>query len=202
MIPKAVVFDLGKVLVDFDFQVFARRLAKNADLSSAEIMTQVVESKLLEDYEYGRISSAEFFEQAKRRSGYRGDYESFRLVFGQIFSAIPEMIAGQQRLKAAGVPTFVFSNTSEIAIETIQRQFEFYGGFEGYVLSYEHGFMKPELGLYDVVERVVGLKGGDIAYIDDRNDNVATALGRGWRGIRHVAPETTLQELRENGLSV
>ncbi|MDB6131485.1 MAG: hypothetical protein JWM04_2592, partial [Verrucomicrobiales bacterium] len=74
--------------------------------------------------------------------------------------------------------------------------YPFFGNFDGYVLSYEHGTMKPEEGIYHVVEQMTGLKGGDILYIDDRPDNIGTGISRGWTTIHHTEPEITIGEVR------
>ncbi len=202
VVPKAAVFDLGKVLLDFDYRVFARYLATEAEASPAEILSQVVGSNLLREYEYGRISSKSFFERVRALSGYRGDFVAFCDCFGKIFTAMPEMIAAQERLKQSGISTFIFSNTNAIAIGAIREQFAFYGGFDGWALSFDHGFMKPEAGFYEVVEQMAGRSGADIVFIDDREENIAAAQARGWRGIIHASPETTLQSLRAAGLPV
>jgi FMN phosphatase YigB (HAD superfamily) len=56
-------------------------------------------------------------------------------------------------------------------------------------LSYEHGWMKPDPKLYQVVERQSGQRGPAILYIDDRPENVEAGAQRGWQTILHVDPE-------------
>ena len=66
------------------------------------------------------------------------------------------MVQLQAALRQRGLPTYVFSNTNELAAEHIRRNFPFYANFDGYILSYEHGAMKPDARLYEVVERQSG----------------------------------------------
>lgn len=199
-IPKAVVFDLGKVLLEFDFQIFAKRLAAESDLGATEIMERVVNSSVLVEYEYGRTSSERFYDQVKAISGFRGNYSSFELIFGEIFKEIPEMVGLHSRLKESGLPTFIFSNTNDIAVRIIRQQFEFFGGFSDYVLSFEHFSMKPDSELYQVVEKVTGLNGADLVFMDDKEENIHAAIQRGWKGIVHVNPGETEAALRNFGL--
>lgn len=199
-IPKAVVFDLGKVLLEFDFQIFAKGLAAESDIGATEIMARVVNSDVLVEYEYGRSSSEQFYEQVKSISGFRGTYSSFELLFGEIFTEISDMVGLHRRLKESGLPTYIFSNTNDIAIRIVRQQFEFFGGFSDYVLSFEHFSMKPDSELYQVVENVTGLKGSDLVFMDDKEENILAARQRGWKGIVHINSVATEAALRDLGL--
>ena len=90
--PSIVVFDLGKVLVDFDYSIAIPRIAAHGTLSVAGIKSFFFGSHLLVDYECGRVTRREFFEQARRVTGFRGTLEEFGEFFADIFTAIPPMI--------------------------------------------------------------------------------------------------------------
>jgi glucose-1-phosphatase len=198
--PQAVIFDLGKVLLDFDYRITVQRIARRCPVTPEEIRRSVDQSPLLHRYETGQVSTEEFFGEVRTLIGYDGPMEEFCRAFGDIFSEIPPMIAWQARLRAAGVPTFILSNTNELAIAHIRERFAFFAGFDGYVYSYEHGAMKPDARLYEVAERLSGVAGAGLFYIDDRPENVEAARARGWRAVVHVGPEETLQAAREAGL--
>ena len=70
--PRAVVFDLGNVLLDFDYGRAARALAPRAEKSAAEIRALIDHSPLLSRYETGRLSPGEFYAEFCQRAGYRG----------------------------------------------------------------------------------------------------------------------------------
>ncbi len=201
-VPKAVVFDLGKVLLEFDFQIFARNLSAQSEMSADDIMEKVVGSDVLVEYEYGRTSSEDFYRQVKELSGYTGDYGNFENLFGEIFTEIPEMVALQRQLRGSGIPCYIFSNTNEIAIRIVRRQFEFFANFDGYVYSYEHLAMKPEASLYKVVEEVVGKTGQDLVFIDDKGENIQAAKEQGWHGIVHQQPDETRRQLTDLGFDL
>jgi len=188
------LFDLGKVLVDFDWNIAARQVAARTDRPPEELLAKMMRSPLLPLYESGRLTSLEFFAEVRKAVGYRGDFEEFAEAFGAIFSGIPDMIGFQARVRAAGVPTWIFSNTNDLAVRNIRRDFPFFANFDGYFLSYELGVMKPEAGIYEAAERVTGRAGPEILYIDDFPENVAAGAARGWRAIRHVTPEETIRQ--------
>lgn len=192
--PKPViVFDLGKVLLDFDYQRAVTRIAAQSSAGTEAVRRHVGLSPLLFEFETGRIDRHGFLDSLRKETGYHGTRAEFEAAFGDIFTPIEPMIRIHAGLREAGYPTWLFSNTNELAIEFIRRQYPFYATFDGHVLSYEHGVMKPEAGLYEVVERRTGRSGPCLIYLDDRPENVATALARGWQGhvFRNPSEATT-----------
>src|SRR6188768_3188151 len=152
--PQAVIFDLGKVLLDFDYGKLARNMKQHCAISVEELISALNQSELLHRYETGLLTSQAFFEEVKRLSRFQQDYEKFEPLFADIFTPIPEMIDLQQRLQTRGIPTYVFSNTNEIAVKHIRQAYPFFSNFTGYVYSYEHRAMKPDPRIYEVVEKL------------------------------------------------
>lgn len=198
--PDVVVFDLGKVLVDFDYSIAARKIAAQSSFTPAQVQGLLDHSPLLFRFEHGHLTAQEFFEEVRREAKFRGGYEEFTAAFADIFSEMPRMIQLHADLRARQVPTFIFSNTNEIAVHHVRRNFPFFGNFTGYILSYEHGAMKPDARLYEVVEQRTGREGAQILYIDDRAENVAAGAARGWRTILQETPEKTLTAIKKLGL--
>ena len=195
--PIIVVFDLGKVLVDFDYTIAVSRIAGRSDLSPVEVEHFFFHSPLLADYESGRLTRQEFFEQAQQATGFRGTMEEFGDFFADIFTEIPPMIELQAGLRRRKIPTYIFSNTNDLAVEHIRRNFPFFGNFDGYIYSYEVGAMKPEAKIYESLERIAGRRGAEIVYLDDRPENVAGGTARGWRAIVHETPSKTRAALEQ-----
>ena len=190
--PEVVVFDLGKVLLDFDYGIATRKLAEQSEVSPDTVRSVIDQSALLYAYETGKMTCDEFYKEVCRDTGFRGDMEVFSASFSDIFTPIEPMIGLHDRLRKRSVPTYIFSNTNPIAIAHIRRQFPFFANFDGYVLSYEHRSMKPDFSLYEVVEKKTGKSGFQILYIDDRPENIETGKGRGWHVIHHTDPGQTI----------
>ena len=193
--PKIVAFDLGKVLVDFDYSIAVSRIAANGTLSPAGVKIFLGQSHALVDYESGRLTREEFFGQARKATGFRGTIEEFGEFFADIFTEIPQMIGLHTTLRQRGVPTCIFSNTNDLAVEHIRRNFPFFKNFDGYVFSYEIGAMKPDAKIYEALEKLVRRRGAEILYLDDRPENVAAGAARGWRTILHETPEKSCAAL-------
>lgn len=192
--PKAVVFDLGKVLLDFDYDIAARRILDRSSSTIEKVQASLAQSELLVRYEKGEVTSEQFFQQIRKATGFNGAYQEFSEFFCDIFFPMDSMISLLKAVKKRGLPTFVFSNTNELAIRHISARFEFYRKFDGYILSYEHGCMKPDPRLYEEVERRSGCRGAELAYIDDRPENIETARERQWHAILHQDDAKTRAE--------
>ena len=200
MRPQAVVFDLGKVLVDFDYRRAVRNLLPHCTVTAEELIRILNQSDLLHRYETGWLTTAQFFAEVKAASGYRGDLGEFRELFADIFTPIDPMIELHARLRERGLLTYIFSNTNDLAVRYIRKHFPFFSNFDGYLLSFEHGAMKPEEKFYRVVEERVGATGEALVYIDDRPENIAVGLARHWRSILHESPEQTRAAVQMLGL--
>jgi len=198
-IPEAVVFDLGKVLVDFDYKIAAKKLASGGRMTPEQIHGFIDHSSLLYRFETGLMTNEDFFGEVCVATGFRGGFEEFCCHFGNIFSPIVPMIQWHQTLREKKIPTYIFSNTNELAIRHIRRNFPFFANFTDYIFSYEHGAMKPDAKIYEVVERISGKRGDAILYLDDRAENIAAGAARKWQTILQESPEKTLQIVRQFG---
>jgi len=188
-VNPVVVFDLGKVLVDFDYSIAARKVAASSTKSLEDLASFLSASPLLIQYERGEVNRQEFFEQIRDAIGFHGDLAEFGGYFADIFTEIPPMIALHAELRRRGFKTYIFSNTNDLAIEHVERNFPFFKNFDGYIYSYEVGTMKPDAKIYAAMEELCGRKGQDIIYLDDRSENIQAGLARGWKAFVHETPE-------------
>jgi FMN phosphatase YigB (HAD superfamily) len=198
----AVIFDLGKVLVDFDYSIAERKIAARSTKSPRELHSFLGSSPLLVEYESGRLNRAEFYEAVRTAIGFQGSQEEFGGYFADIFSEMPAIIALHARLRREGFKTYIFSNTNDLAIEHIRNNFPFFAHFDGYIFSYEVRSMKPQPAIYAAMEKLCGRGGTDLVYIDDRPENIAGGAARGWRTVLHSSASETVAALVEFGLPV
>jgi len=200
MTPTIVVFDLGKVLVDFDYSIAGRRIAAQANLTPADVQKFLDHSPLLYRFETGLMTQQEFFEAVRQQTGFHGSFAEFASCFADIFWEIPPMIQLHATLRRKGIPTYIFSNTNDLAIGHIRRNFPFFANFDGYILSYEVKVMKPDAKIYESLEQMSGKSGPEILYLDDRSENVEAGAARGWQVILQTDPAKSRAEMEEVGL--
>lgn len=198
--PSIVVFDLGKVLLDFDYSIAAPCIATKASASAGEVKDFLDQSPLLHRYETGQMTRQEFYETICQGTGYRGSLAEFSQFFADIFTVMPEMIALHAEVRRKGIPTYIFSNTNDLAVEHIRRAFPFFADFDGYIFSHEVGAMKPAIKIYEALEELAGRHGLEILYLDDRKENVEAGAARGWQVILHTDPAKSRAAVEAFGL--
>jgi len=198
--PSIVVFDLGKVLVDFDYSIAGRRLAQQSRIPAAEVHACLNQTPLLHRYETGLMSRVEFFADVRQTTGYCGSLEEFTSFFADIFTEMPEMTAIHAELRRKGIPTYIFSNTNDMAVEHIRSAFPFFANFDGYIFSCEVGAMKPDAKIYEAMEKLSDKRGAEILYLDDRPENIEAGAMRGWQVILQTNPAITRAALMKFGL--
>ena len=190
---KAVIFDLGNVLLQVDHAVAVRGLSAR---SGSGLYEAISESPLLQRLESGELAAQPFFEEMVRHTGLSVSYREFCAAFCDIFSPVEEMIEANENLRGRGLPTYLFSNTNELHWRHIRQRHEFVSHFEGHFLSYELRCMKPRQPIYEAVEHGTGLKANELLYIDDRAENIEAGSKRGWQVIHHRSPAETIFTMR------
>lgn len=199
MIPKAIIFDLGKVLVDFDYSIAARQIAARSPAPVDFARLFVDQLPLLLSYETGALSTREFVDKLLALTRYSGTREDFEKTFGDIFAPIQPMIDLHAALRRKGFPCYIFSNTNELAVRHITDNFPFFANFDGYIYSHEVRSMKPDTKIYEAIETISGKRGSKLLYIDDRAENIAAGAARGWQTILQETPEKTKAALQQAG---
>jgi glucose-1-phosphatase len=194
-----VVFDLGKVLVDFDWSIAAQKIAARSITPPENFHEFLAASPWLWQYECGQLDRLNFFENIRTATGFQGTAAEFNGYFADIFTEISPMTRLHSELRRRGVKTYILSNTNDLAIEHIRQNFQFFKNFDGYILSYEVKAMKPDAKIYEALEKMTGKDGAEILYIDDRQENITGGAARGWRTILHESPEQSSAALKVFG---
>lgn len=195
-----IIFDLGKVLVDFDYSIAARKIAARSRKAPSDLHTFLSCSSALIQFESGKLTRQGFYEAVREAIELEASLEEFGGYFADIFTEMPGTIALQRELRQNGYKTFIFSNTNDLAVEHVRRNFSFFKDFDGYILSYEVGGMKPQPEIYEAMEAMTGKRGADLIYIDDRAENIEAGKARGWRAILHESSAKTRGMLENFGV--
>jgi putative hydrolase of the HAD superfamily len=177
---RAVLFDLGKVILDFNFAPAFERFAAKTGLSIAEIRDFFSVSGLEVLYDGGIISSREFYRQVKKGLGHDLSYSEFENIWNDIFTPIPSMIDLVQRLHGRYRLVLV-SNTNAMHYRHVRRRFPVFNRFERHILSFREKVRKPDQRIYARAARACGARPAQIFYIDDREDLTQAASEMGFQ---------------------
>jgi HAD superfamily hydrolase (TIGR01549 family) len=176
---RAFLFDIGNVLVRFDFSRALRAVAELSDVADETEALQRIDSIKL-DYEDGRMPRADFLHQAFKILGYRGTEAQFVAAWQGIFSENEPMTALVHELHGK-FPLFLLSNTNDMHVEGLFRDFPVFQHFTGATYSHEAGASKPHRPIYEIACRTHGLEPHTTFFIDDLAANIATARELGFR---------------------
>lgn len=174
------LFDIGRVLLDFDFESSLQRLMKNETNDSCERLIRSIESR--NDFESGHLTAEQFIKRSIESSATLIDSENFRDAWCQVFTRNPPMWDTVGRLKREGGHRLIlFSNTNAIHCPWIFTEFPEFDQFDGRVLSYQVGAMKPDALIYQHAMDQYALNPGRTLYIDDLPENISTGERFGFR---------------------
>jgi putative hydrolase of the HAD superfamily len=192
---KAVIFDLGKVLIHFDFQRGYQELERLCPYTAADIPRQIAGTGLVERLETGLVEPRDFVAQLSRILEMRLEYDDFCRIWSSIFAhtLVPEsMLEGL----AARYRLLLLSNTNPIHFETIRANYPLLRHFHDLVLSYEVKAMKPHAEIFQAAIERAGCLPGECFYTDD----IAAYVGAARKlGIDAVQFESAAQLKREMG---
>jgi putative hydrolase of the HAD superfamily len=191
------LFDLGRVLLDFNFEPSLERLFPPGTTDSAARMERLMERK--DEFEAGRIDVETYVTWALEVLEADVTPDEFRQAWQQIFTRNPPMWETVRKLSAEGHRLILFSNTNAIHCPWVFEEFPEFSLFPEAVLSYQTGFVKPEPEIYHYAIREHGLVPEETLYIDDLPQNIATGRELGFRTWQydmkdHAAFETWLAE--------
>ena len=176
---RALLFDLGNVLVGLDFDRAYRAAAEISPFSADEIRERLAGLDLATPYECGLIDSAEFFERCRDGLQLDIDYEGFRSLWGDMFQDTPLLDQGWLEGLASDFRLVILSNTNELHMDWIRARYSVLQPFHALTLSYEVGVMKPGTEIYQAAVEASGCAPGQCFFVDDKPENVdgARALG-------------------------
>jgi putative hydrolase of the HAD superfamily len=197
---KAILFDLGKVLVNFDFGRAYRQLEPLCGYETGEIRRRIAATGLVERLETGLIAPRDFVPPVCEALGIPADYDQFRRIFNCIFgeTLIPESLL--ERL-AQRYPLVLLSNTNAMHFEILQEKYgHMLRHFHRLILSHEVRAMKPNPMIFQAAVEAAGCRAEECFYTDDIVVFVEAARGLGIDAVQFESHEQLERELTTRGI--
>jgi putative hydrolase of the HAD superfamily len=189
---RAVISDLGRVVLWFDNNVFLRKLADLSGRPAAELKAAVHNDlELVRRFDGGVVGAEAFRARVCEIAGIDVPYDAFYGIYNDIFTPNPPVLDVLARVKAAGYKVLLLSNTDPERFAFVRRRFPEILFFDGYVLSYELKLLKPDPAIYAAAAARAGCRPEECVFVDDMEENVRGAVDAGLRGIVY-RPETDL----------
>lgn len=177
----AFLFDIGNVLLTFDFTRVLRTLETHGWGPDDSLHAKLL--PLIAEMEEGRIDTSQFLQQARAAAQFEGPEETLSAAYCDIFTPNAPMVKVVERL-AATHPLYLLSNTSALHLDYIRSRYDFFRHFTGGVYSHEARCLKPQAGIYQQAITQFGLQPETTFYIDDLPAN--TEAGRRLGFLTHT----------------
>lgn len=198
--PTAVVFDVGRVLVQWDMRALFRKLIPDSDELEWFLANVVTEEwhfqhdagRALDDMVPERI--AQFPDHAELLTAYR---ERF-------LETIPGRVEGTdrlvERLAARGIPLFAITNFGDEFWDMFRPTESLLGHFQDIVVSGREKCAKPGDEIFQLAQQRFGHAPAEMLFIDDNAANIDAARRLGWQ-VHHFHDAPMLErDLAERGL--
>jgi 2-haloacid dehalogenase len=204
MSAKAVAFDLGNVIFRFDYRKAMRALDGKISRSHDDVLYEHYFGGMGEAHEKGHLDAERYFERFCAFSGLNGlSLDAFKRIWADIFVVDNDTVALIRDLRNAGVPLFLISNICDIHWDFLFSRYpDVFALFDGLVLSYKVGSVKPERKIYAELAHMSSRRPKDIVYFDDRLDLIFASRLLGFDAHAFTEASAARAVLAEKGLRV
>src|ERR1700732_5161130 len=181
----ALLFDLGRVVLDIDFNKTLACWATHAGCEPEQLVGRFLRDDIYQRHEKGEIDDAEFFAALRASLGIGISDAQFLEGWNAIFAGEMPGIAPLLARAAKRLPLFVLSNTNNAHVEYFSERYaDLLGHFREIFLSSTIGLRKPDAAAYDHVVGAIGVPASRILFFDDLAENVEAARARGLHAIQ------------------
>ena len=198
----ALLFDLGRVVLDIDFSKVVACWAGHAGCEPAHLAGRFSwRDEFYQQHERGEISDAEFFASLRALLGVELSDAQFLEGWNKIFAGEMPGIAELLARAAQRLPLYAFSNTNGPHFDYLsQRYADVLGHFREMFLSSSIGLRKPDAQAYDHVVKAIGVPAERIVFFDDLAENIEGARQRGLIAVHVTSPDDVANALAALGI--
>ncbi len=193
---KAVIFDLGNVLVNYDVEKAARRFSEASGLTPKEIWRRFFLSRFEQAYTRGELTTREFHKIACETLGTRIPLATFSHYWNDIFWENPGMEKLLARIKKH-YPLYLISNTNALHFNYIKKRFGLLRHFDRKFPSHEVKARKPDVRIFRRVLKKIGLRPEETVFIDDMKSFIVGARKAGMQTIHFKGRTALIKSLRK-----
>ncbi|MBR1225506.1 MULTISPECIES: HAD family phosphatase [unclassified Bradyrhizobium] len=197
----ALLFDLGRVVLDIDFGKVVANWAGHAGCEPAQLVERFLPNDAWHRHERGEISDAEFFAGLRGSLGIGISDAQFLEGWNAIFAGEMPDIAASLARAGQRLPLYAFSNTNNAHVVHFSQAYAgVLGHFREIYLSSTIGLRKPDAAAYDHVVKAIGVPASRIVFFDDSAANIDGARARGLAAVHVTGPDDVAKALAALGI--
>jgi HAD superfamily hydrolase (TIGR01509 family) len=197
---EVILYDLGNVILPFNHYQIAERVCRSAQRIEFQDPQKLfsylfdLQKGIINDFDVGNVSPQEFFQTIKEHLDLSISIDEFIPLWNDIFvedQEVSQIILSQKGRWRLGL----LSNTDPLHFSYILSKFSVMRAFEKWILSYEVGFKKPAVEIFQIAIAWASVEPQKILFIDDTKKHVEVAISLGMQGIHFVSAEQLKKEL-------
>ena len=197
----ALLFDLGRVVLDIDFARAAAVWARHGKSTPEEIAARFASDEALRHYESGKIDEATYFAHLRKMLGVDITHEQLLEGWNAIFIGEMPGISPLLARAARRLPLYALSNTNPPHIAHFSKAHaDVLGHFREMYLSSTIGLLKPDAAAYDHAVKAIGAPASRVVFFDDLADNIAGARAYGLSAVHVKSSEDVARALAALGI--
>jgi len=197
---RTILFDLGNVIVPFDFKIGYARISELCSCPAVEIPVRLRASGLVQPFETGEISAEQFVREVSSILGLNATYAQFCELWTSVFlreTLIPESLLAELRERHR---LLLLSNTNPIHFSMIRSNYPLLEHFHDFILSYEVRSAKPSPEIYREALARAECRPDECIFIDDMLINVEAAREQGMHAVQFESAGQVERELERLGV--
>jgi len=199
---EVILFDLGNVILPFNHHQIAEKLFRSTRKKEFQdpqkIFFYLFEHRdgVINDFDVGKISPPEFFQSVKTTLDLSISFDEFIPLWNNIFvedREVSQIILSLKDKWRLGL----LSNTDPLHFNHILSEFPIIQMFDKWILSYEVGFKKPAIEIFQKAIQWASVEPKKILFIDDIKKYVEVAISLGMHGIHFTSSDQLKGELQK-----
>jgi putative hydrolase of the HAD superfamily len=199
---RAIIFDIGRVLIRLDVTRAINGLAANLALSPTEVWAAIEKDPRWADWQEGRISPHDWHLHVSKRLGCSLNFDQFTEVWNRALCPEPIHDSALFAKLSKHYRLGLLSNTDPIHVAYMEPRYDFFQFFSARTYSCVAGASKPSPLIFREALRASRVKAEEAVFIDDIAAYVEAAQRLGMAGIHFQGAEQFPAQLRELGIRV
>ncbi len=197
---RAVIFDVGGVLVRMNISHAIDGLTGDQSLSPQEIWSTLLKDPRWPDWQEGRITPRDWHQYFVKRLGSKLSFEQFIEAWNHALDPEPIQDHGFLEKLSKKYRLAVLSNTDPIHVAYMERTYDFLGFFPARIYSCRVGARKPSPLIYKEALEACKVRAEAAIYIDDVGEYAQAAERLGTKSIVFQSAEQLQSDLRALGV--
>jgi len=197
---RAIIFDIGRVLIRVDISRAMGGLASGLTLTPQEVWSAIEKDPHWLDWQEGRMSPRDWHLHLTKRLGASLTFEEFSEVWNRALDPKPIHSEAFLEKLSKNYRLALLSNTDPIHMSHEEARFPFFRFFPVRIYSYQVGASKPDPIIYRQALRACKVRAEEAVYIDDVAAYAEAARRLGMTGIVFQSPEQLQTDLRNLGI--